>query len=434
MQPSQYAWRDLRQDGFWQQIPAWHQVTEEQFRDWHWQEQNAVTSIQGLGKLLGDRLDPLFRADVEAARHKAPMALRITPYTLALIDWDQPQQDPLRRQFLPMASEFMPDHPMVGMDSLHERDDAPVAGLTHRYKDKALFLALDVCPVYCRFCTRSYAVGPDTEAFSHEALPPDRKRWLEALHYIQEHPEIEDIVLSGGDAFRLRPEHLRELGDALLDIPHLRRMRVATKGIGVIPMRIRSDPDWLEALTALSIRGRREHKEVALHTHINHPHEITLFTQDAVHLLTERGIPIRNQSVLLHKVNDDHETMRLLMRRCSWIGIAPYYVFAHDLVPGTEDLRTSLAQIQHLEIQLRGETSGFRTPLFIVDLPGGGGKRPVHSCLQYDRALGISVFEAPAVKSGKFIYVDPLHCLSEEARQQWQDSQTRQKILAQALA
>jgi lysine 2,3-aminomutase len=297
-----------------------------------------------------------------------------------------------------MASRLLPDHPKLGLDSLHERADMPVAGLTHRYFDKALFLPLDTCPVYCRFCTRSYAVGIDTEEVTKFHLRVNQERWASTFAYIASRPELEDIVVSGGDAYQLRAEQITQIGEALLSIDHVRRMRYATKGPAVMPQKILTDDAWTDAVTAVVDHGRKLHKEVVLHTHFNHPNEITGITVRAMNRLFERGIVVRNQSVLQRNVNDAPETMKLLVKRLGHVHVHPYYVYVHDLVKGTEDLRTTLATALEVEKHVRGSTAGFNTPTFVVDAPGGGGKRDAHSYEHYDRTTGISVYTAPAVK------------------------------------
>ena len=237
------------------------------------------------------------------------MSVRVSPYLLALIDWSDPYRDPLRRQFIPLESRRLPDHPKLGLDSLGEQADAPVPGLTHRYNDKALFLPLDTCPVYCRFCTRSYAVGIDTEEVEKVQLNVNEERWRQAYAYIASRPELEDIVVSGGDAYNLRPEQLGTIGETLLRMPNIQRIRLATKGPAVMPQKILTDDEWIDAVTRTVELGRKLHKEVVIHTHFNHPNEITGITRDAMNRLFERGITVRNQSVLQRGVNDTPETI-----------------------------------------------------------------------------------------------------------------------------
>ena len=427
-------WRNLRRDPFWQKIPAWKDIDEETFLDYKWQEKNAATNIKKLLKAVDGIVAEDFVKDLEEGFAAAPMAVRISPYLISLIDWDNPYTDPIRRQFLPVASQLEPDHPLLTLDSLGEQADAPVTGLTHRYPDKVLFLALDTCPVYCRFCTRSYAVGLDTDTVEKVQLKANQERWNTALQYLRERREVEDVVVSGGDMYRLKASQVRELGNALLDIPHIRRIRFATKGIAIQPMKIITDTDWTDAVTEVVERGRKMHKEVVIHTHFNTPNEITGISQDAMNILFERGITVRNQAVLQNGVNDTPELMTSLIKKLSYINVHPYYVYVHDLVRGTEDLRTTVDTAIELEKHVRGITAGFNIPLFIVDTMGGGGKRDAHSFEYYNRETGISVFKAPSVKKDKlFTYVDPLRSLSESVRKDWQDENKRKQMMEDAL-
>jgi lysine 2,3-aminomutase len=419
---------------FWQRIPAYASVTEEQFLDHRWQSKSSITNVPKLLAALQGIVSEEFIRDAEEGFKRAPMSVRVSPYLLSLIDWENPYADPLRRQFVPLGSALLPDHPKLGLDSLGELADAPVPGLTHRYTDKALFLPLDTCPVYCRFCTRSYAVGIDTEEVEKVQLRVNEDRWKQAFEYIASRPELEDIVISGGDAYNLRPAQLTQIGDALLDVPNVRRMRFATKGPAVMPQKILTDDPWLDALTRVVERGRKLHKDVVLHTHFNHPNEISGITQDAMNRLFERGIVVRNQSVLQRGVNDDVESMIHLVKKLSYVNVHPYYVYMHDLVKGVEDLRTTLQTAIDLEKHVRGSAAGFNTPTFVCDAPGGGGKRDVHSYEYYDRTTGISVFSAPMVKPGRFfLYFDPIHALPEKGRVRWKSPAQHQKMIERAI-
>ena len=433
--PSTLAYRDLLRGPFWQKIPAYADVTEEQFLDHNWQAKNTITKPSKLLEALRDLVPAGFIEDAEAGFARSPMSVRVSPYLLSLIDWSKPYEDPLRIQFLPVGSRLLPDHPKLDLDSLHEQADAPVPGLTHRYPDKALFLALDTCPVYCRFCTRSYAVGVDTEEVEKVSLKVSNERWARAFDYIRSRPELEDIVISGGDAYQLRAQQLEEIGEALLAMPNIRRMRVATKGPAVMPQKLLTDHAWVDALTRFVEKGRKLHKEVVLHTHFNHPNEITGITQDAMYKLLERGIVVRNQSVLQRGVNDSPETMTMLVKRMGHLNVHAYYVYVHDLVTGVEDLRTSVDTALFIEKHVRGSTAGFNTPTFVVDAPGGGGKRDAHSYEYYDRETGISVYQAPSVKPGQFfMYFDPLHQLSTAAQRRWADPNEHEGMISAALA
>lgn len=337
------------------------------------------------------------------------MAVRLTPHMLSVADWDNPLEDPVRRQFIPLKAAFKPDHPALSLDSLHETEDSPVSGLVHRYPDKVLFLAVSVCPVYCRFCTRSYAVGDATESVTKVSQKPTRNRWEAMFEYIEQNPEIQDVVVSGGDSYTLPAYQLEFIGDRLLSIPHIQRFRFATKGLAVCPMRVLDKKDgWAEAFVALSDKGRAMGKQVAMHTHFNHPNEITWVTKLAAQELFRRGVTVRNQSVLLKGVNDDVATMASLIRKLADLNIQPYYVYQSDLIRGVEDLRTPLSTILQLEKHIRGTIAGFMMPQFVVDLPGGGGKRLANSYESYDPESGVSTWQAPGVAGDEiFTYYDP---------------------------
>lgn len=433
--PKSLVHKELLRGPFWQRIPAYANVDDKTFLDHTWQSKSSITNAEKLLQALEGLVSQAFIDDAKVGFHRAPMSLRVSPYMLSLIDWSHPYEDPLRIQFIPVGSRLLPDHPKLGLDSLHELADAPVPGLTHRYPDKALFLPLDTCPVYCRFCTRSYAVGVDTEEVEKVHMKAKPERWQRAFQYIASRPELEDIVVSGGDAYNLRAQQLTDIGEALLAMPNIRRIRFATKGPAVMPQKILTDHAWVDALTAVVDHGRKLHKEVVLHTHFNHPKEITGITEDAMNKLFERGITVRNQSVLQRGVNDDHRTMRLLIKRLGHVNVHPYYVYVHDLVRGVEDLRTTLGTAIGLEKEVRGSTAGFNTPVFVVDAPGGGGKRDAHSYEHYDHDNGISVFTSPAVKQDQFyLYFDPLHLLpSDAARERWKDPAHQQKMIDAAI-
>jgi lysine 2,3-aminomutase len=432
--PEYFAYKELKEGEFWRHIPAYRDVDEATFLDHLWQQRHSVKTPEELVETIRELASPEFIRDVEAGFRRAPMAVRVSPYALALIDWSDPYADPIRRQFIPVASTLLPDHPQLTLDSLHEQDDSPVPGLVHRYTDKALFLPLNVCPVYCRFCTRSYAIGPDTEEVDKVALAKTPAQWQAAFQYIAERPELEDIVISGGDTYQLPPKNLELIGNALLDIPHVRRMRFATKGPAIMPMKILTHPEWVDALTKIVERGRSLGKDVVLHTHFNAPEEITWITERAMRLLFERGIFVRNQSVLIRGVNDTPERMRLLVKRLAHVNVHPYYVYMHDMVRGVEELRTTIGTAIEIEKFVRGSTAGFNTPTFVCDAPGGGGKRDVHSFEYYDRENGIAVYAAPSVKPGKaFLYFDPIDRLAPDAQARWAVKEIREQMIRDAL-
>ena len=432
--PEALAHRDLPSGPFWQRLHAYAEVSEADFLDHQWQARNSITNIPRLLAALEGLVSPEFIRDAEHGFHHAPMPVRVSPYLLSLIDWSNPYDDPLRIQFIPLSSRRLPDHPKVDLDPLHERQDMPVPGLTHRYPDKALFLPVATCPVYCRFCTRSYAVGLDTEEVHKLTFSVDPERWAAAIAYVGSRPELEDVLISGGDVTQLRAEQIALLGEAFLAIPHVRRIRFATKGLAVIPQKFLSDDPWTDALTRVVDQGRKQHVDVMIHTHINHPNEITAITQAAADKLFERGVLVRNQTVLIRGVNDDVPTMGLLVKRLAYLNIHPYYVYVHDMVKGVEELRTTVATGQHIEKQLRGLVGGFNMPTVVVDTPGGG-KREVHSHEHYDRETGISVYLSPVVHPGEyFCFFDPIHLLPAAGRARWADPAEHDPMIEEAVA
>ena len=432
--PSELAHRDLREDEFWRDIPAFTDVDASTFHSHLFQMRNTITSVGKLMWAIEGLVSDGFFQEVSAGIQHAPMSVRISPYILSLINWDDPLNDPLRKQFLSLECEQQPDHPELHLDSLNELGDSPVPGLTHRYPDRVLFLVLDTCPVYCRFCTRSYAVGLDTEDVEKVSLRVNRARWDDALAYIKSRPEVEDVVVSGGDMYQLKADQLEVLGNRLLDIDHVRRFRFATKGPAVMPQKLVTDDPWVDALTRVVDRGRTMHKEVVLHTHFNHPNEISAITQEGLNRLMGRGVTVRNQSVLQAGVNDNVETMKLLVKRLSYLNVQPYYVFFHDLVRGVEDLRTTLSDGLEIEKAIRGATSGFNMPTFIMDTLGGGGKRDAHSYEYYNRETGIAVYVSPVVRPDTyFYYFDPLWRLNEDIQARWQDDVEREKMKKEAV-
>ncbi len=426
--------RTFRNDEFWREIPGWRDVTPQEFGNHLWQSKHSIRKLDQVQSVLGSRICPTFIDDIAAGLKIAPMNIRITPYVFSLIDWDNPADDPLRKQFLPIASQMLPDHPYYMADSLYEDVDSPVPMLTHRYPDKVLFLPLTTCPVYCSYCTRSRIIGGSTETVDKDTYGPNPANWEPAFEYLRNHPQVEDVVISGGDAFNLTPRYIRLIGEALLEIPHIRRLRYATKGVAILPMKILTDNEWMDAFLDIHRRGRKMGKQVVIHTHFSSPREITQYSMDAARRFFDEGVVVRNQAVLQEGVNNSIEDMVLLTRQLAYMNIRPYYVYVHDMVPGCEHLRTTLWEAVQLEKSVRGTTAGFNTPTFVCDAPGGGGKRHVASYEYYDRENGISVWSSPNVKPGElFLYFDPVHRLSRDAQERWGNGDSRLAMVHEAI-
>lgn len=402
----------------WTIFKPWSKASRSEFEDHLWQDRNAITRVSQLRDVLTGVVPKALLDEIEAGLQRVGMSIRLNPYVISLIDWSAATTDPIRRQFLPIYSELEDDHPCLTVDSLEEKEHSPVPGLVHRYPDKVLFLATSVCPVYCQYCTRSYAVGSDTPLLQKQHVTSPRN-WSAQIDYIHGRPEVEDVVVSGGDLSRLKPSQVRELGHALLDIKHVRRLRFATKALSVQPMKFLRDEEWTAAVLEVVERGRDLFKDVCVHTHFNHPREITPLVDQAMRRLHKNGVLVRNQTVLLRGVNDDAETLKALVKGLGRVNIHPYYVYLCDMVKGTEHFRLPLRTAQQLEKEVRGTTAGFNTPLFIVDTPLG--KRDVHSAESYDPGLGMAGFVSPALDPGKSAwYFDPIRSLAPVGRMAWQ--------------
>jgi lysine 2,3-aminomutase len=424
--------KETAMDLEWTRFKPWQGVSRNEFGDNAWQDRNCVTRVAQLKAALDGVVSPHVLAEIEAGLSRTAMSIRLNPYIMCLIDWASAETDPIRRQFLPMRCEQEDDHPCLELDSLAERQHSPVPGIVHRYPDKVLFLVTSVCPVYCQYCTRSYAVGQDTQLIQKDHVA-SAQNWTAGLDYIRSHPQIEDVVVSGGDLGRLKPAHVRSLGNALLDIEHVRRIRLATKVLAVQPMKVLTDHDWVGAVLEIVARGRSMFKDVCLHTHFNHPHEVTPTAEAAMRRLHREGVFVRNQTVLLRGVNDDADVLRRLITRLSRINIHPYYVYLCDMVKATEHFRLPLRFAQRLEKEVRGVTAGFNTPLFIVDTPLG--KRDVHSAEFHDSEHGVSGFVSPALSGSQMrYYFDPIRSLGPAATEAWALPDARQIILARLAA
>jgi lysine 2,3-aminomutase len=297
-------------------------------------------------------------ADLEkvAARY----AIAVTPEIAALIDPDD-VADPIARQFIPSADELVA-HPGENADPIGDDAHSPVAGIVHRYPDRVLFKLVHVCAVYCRFCFRREMVGPGKAT----ALSEDAYR--AALDYIRSHPEIWEVILTGGDPLMLSPRRLAEIMADLAGIDHVKIVRIHTRVPVADPARVSA-----EMIAALRVAGATTWIAV----HANHPRELSAVARAACARLTDAGIPLVSQSVLLRGVNDDAVTLEALMRAFVECRIKPYYLHHGDLAPGTAHLRTTIEQGQDLMRTLRGRVSGLCQPDYVLDIPGGHGKAPI---------------------------------------------------------
>jgi lysine 2,3-aminomutase len=334
----------------------WSAVSEEDWNSWTWQLRNRITSLEQLERLM-PTLTPEEYAGTQLANTK--LALAITPYFFNLID-PADENCPIRRQMIPRVEESH-TAPWEMADPCGEDSHSPVPGLVHRYPDRVLFLVTDRCASYCRYCTRSRLVS---NASGYDFHPDFRKQ----IDYIRRTPSIRDVLLSGGDPLLLSDDKLDALLGELRAIPHVEFLRIGTRIPIFLPQRI------TPALCAML----QKHHPLFMSVHSNHPRELTEEVRAALGRLADVGIPLGNQSVLLRAVNDDATVMRALLHKLLMCRVKPYYLYACDLISGSAHLRTSVKRGLEIMEQLRGHTTGYALPQFVIDAPGGGGKVPIN--------------------------------------------------------
>ena len=340
--------RKSRENGLFLDIP------DEQWNDWHWQVENRIETLDELKKYVN-----LTKEEEEGvATTLGKLRMAITPYYLSLIDLNDPL-DPIRKQAIPTGAE-LEFAPYEEADPLHEDTDSSCPGLTHRYPDRVLFLITDQCSMYCRHCTRRRFAG------QHDCEVP-KQQIDNCIEYIRNHPEVRDVLLSGGDCLMVSDEMLEYIISRVREIPHVEIIRMGSRTPVVMPQRI--TPELCNML--------KKYHPVWLNTHFNTPKEITPEAKKACAMLADAGIPLGNQSVLLAGVNDCSHVMMELVHGLVKMRVRPYYIYACDPSLGLSHFRTPVSKGIEIMEALRGHTSGYCVPTFVVDAPGGGGKTPV---------------------------------------------------------
>src|SRR5512147_2852171 len=333
--------------------PAYADVPDEQWNNWRWQLSNRINTVEEFEKVIH-----LTESERKALSSAHLFRVEITPYFISLIDPDNPD-DPIRKQVVPTAGEAVPFTAMME-DSLSEDRHSPVPGLVHRYPDRVLMLVTTQCASYCRYCTRSRIVGDPSATFS-------RAEFEMQIDYLKRTPQVRDVLLSGGDPLVLAPKILEEILGRLREIPHIEIIRIGSRVPVFLPMRV-----TVELCDML-----QKYHPLWLNIHVNHSNEITAELAEACDKLTRAGIPLGNQSVLLAGVNDCVNIQRQLVHDLVRIRVRPYYLYQCDLVEGAGHFRTPVAKGIEIIEGLRGHTSGYAVPTYVVDAPGGGGKIPV---------------------------------------------------------
>jgi len=328
-------------------------TTTDSWNDWKWQLRNSITNVEDLKKIM-----KLSDKEIMAINNlKGRLPLRITPYFASLI-YNTKFSDPMRRNVIPVVEELL-QHSTEQSDPLHEKSFSPVKGIVHRYPDRVLFTVTQVCSSYCRYCTRSHSVGRLDKL--------GRQDFEKAFNYIASHKEVRDVLISGGDPLTLSDETLDYILSNIRKIEHVEMIRIGTRIPVVLPQRV----------TDNLISVLRKYHPLFLSLHFSHPSEITEECSKALNKLADGGFPLGSQTVLLRGINDNVPVMKELMHKLLRNRVRPYYLYQCDLIPGSGHFRTTVKKGLEIIQGLRGFTSGYAVPTFVVDAPGGGGKIPL---------------------------------------------------------
>jgi len=435
-QPFPYPLKRAFVEPDWTRFPAYAAVTAEEWESAQWQRAHTVKNLAELKRALGDHLDDELYADIERdQQERATMSMLIPPQMINTMDQHDLRNDPVRTYMAPTFSDRHPEwtsHPMAARDSLHEADMWAVEGLTHRYPTKVLAEMISTCPQYCGHCTRMDLVGNDTaQILKYRFEAKQQERWDAMLDYLRRTPSVRDVVVSGGDVANIPVKRLEEFVLGLLDIPNIRDIRLATKGLMGLPQHFLQD-DVLKGYEVMATRARERDVDIAIHTHVNAAQQVTPLVARAVGKLLDMGYrDVRNQGVLLRGVNTTPEALlELCFTLIDHGKVLPYYFYMCDMIPNSEHWRTSLAEAQDLQYALLGYLPGFATPRVVCDVPFVG-KRWVHMAKNYDRTRGISYwtknyrtgieFDDPDALAREYPYYDPIYTLPEEGQEYWRE-------------
>ena len=429
----------------WTRFPGWAGVTAEEWRSAQWQRAHCIKTLKQLRALMGDLLDEAFYLDLDRdQRERATMSMLVPPQMInTMVPREVPAgpgsftdafyADPIRRYMIPVLSDRRtdwPSHPHSSRDSLHEHDMWVAEGLTHRYPTKVLAELLSTCPQYCGHCTRMDLVGNSTPAvdkLKFDLKPVDRLDSM--LGYLRAHPEVRDVVVSGGDVANMPWARLEDFLTRLLEVDNIRDIRLATKALAALPQHW-VQPEVVEGVARVSGMARSRGVSLAIHTHVNHANTVTPLVAEAATAMLDAGVrDVRNQGVLLAGVNTDpHALLDLSFSLLDGAQIMPYYFYMCDMIPSAEHWRISVAEAQQLQHHVMGYLPGFATPRIVCDVPFVG-KRWVHQLADYDREKGISYWTKnyrtsiemtdPGALTRQYEYYDPIHTLPQSGQAWW---------------
>jgi lysine 2,3-aminomutase len=418
----------------WNRLPGYKGVSRADWESATWQRRHTVKNLRefkaALGNLLSDDLADSICQDQE---RRATMSMLIPPQMLNTMDMSDLWRDPVRCYMAPALADRRtdwPNHPKSSRDSLHEADMWAVEGLTHRYPTKVLAELLSTCPQYCGHCTRMDLVGNDTAQVDKlKFTVPQKDRHGQILDYLRRTPSVRDVVVSGGDIANLHITQLEPFVDALLDIPNIRDIRLASKGLIGLPQHFLQD-EVVRGMERLAKKAFERGVDLALHCHANHAEQITPLVGRAVHRLLEIGFrDVRNQGVLLRGVNATAaDLVELCFMLLDHAKIMPYYFYMCDMIPNAEHWRLGVFEAQQLQHDIMGYLPGFATPRLVCDVPFVG-KRWVHQVTAYDRERGISYWtknyrtrleeDSPEVLNRAYEYYDPIYLLPAAGQAWW---------------
>ncbi len=421
----------------WTRIPGWSNVTRDEWEDAMWQRKNTIKSLRELKDILKDKLDDALATSMQKdIDERATMSLLVPPQMLNTMNLDDLWADPVRRYMLPAFADRRTDwanHPKASRDSLHEADMWVVEGLTHRYPTKVLAELLSTCPQYCGHCTRMDLVGnstPQVTKLRFNIKQPERHRMI--LQYLKENNTIRDVVVSGGDIANLPPQQLEDFVSELIEIPHIKDVRLASKGLMAIPQHFLQGT-MLRAMERLGKKARKFDVDLALHTHVNHAQQVTPLVAEAAQMLLDFGFrDVRNQGVLLRGVNTSSQALLdLCFTLLDRAHIMPYYFYMCDMIPNSEHWRIAVHEAQSLQHDIMGYLPGYATPRLLCDVPYVG-KRWVHQLTEYDRERGISYWtknyrttieaDDASALARRYEYFDPIYTLPESGQNWWREN------------
>lgn len=435
-QPISYPTRREFLEPDWRRIPAYKDVSAADWESAVWQRKHTIKNLRELKAALGPLLPEDLAASIERdQKERATMSVLLPPQMLNTMNLEDLWRDPVRRYMLPAFDDRRtdwPNHPKASRDSLHEAEMWVVEGLTHRYPTKVLAEMLPTCPQYCGHCTRMDLVGNDVpQVQKHKFGIGPKERYEQMLDYLRRTPTVRDVVVSGGDIANLPIQQLEPFVSSLMDIPNIRDIRLASKGLMGIPQHFLQD-SVLQGLDRLAKKAVERGVDLALHTHVNHAQQLTPLVGKAVRKLLDMGFrDVRNQGVLLRSVNDSaHALLDLCFTLLDHAKILPYYFYMCDMIPNSEHWRLSVAQAQKLQHDIMGYMPGFATPRIVCDVPFVG-KRWVHQVAEYDKEKGISYWTKnyrTAIEANdsdalnrKYEYYDPIDTLPESGQAWWRE-------------